>query len=188
MRDIPQEIIDALDDGVVRPVIFVEIAFDLPLRFTSLTESFTLNGAEYVGAGNLGSISDPTENKNLDPQQIEIKLAGIKDEALSIVGRTNYLNRDVTVLWGLMDDQGNLLGGTTMVRFIGKTDEVKFNYGQASFINITARDKLADWSRARIEKNTNAEQQARFPGDKGFEFAGQVADKKIIWPKGEYYE
>jgi hypothetical protein len=34
----------------------------------------------------------------------------------------------------------------------------------------------------------NADQQARYPGDKGFEFVGQIADKKIIWPNGEFFE
>lgn len=188
MRDIPQSIIDALDNQTLRPVVFVEIMFNTPLRVSSLPDQYTLNGDVYTGRGNLGSISDSTENQDLDPQQIEIKLAGISDEALQLVDRTSYLNRDVTVRWGLLDDQGALLGDTTFIRFIGKTDEAKYNIEESAFITIIARDRLADWSRPRIEKNTNAEQQARFPGDKGFEFAAQVADKKIIWPRGEYFE
>tara|TARA_R100000152_G_C6782307_1_gene219757 strand:- start:4094 stop:4660 length:567 start_codon:yes stop_codon:yes gene_type:complete len=188
MRSIPQEIIDALDDGVFRPVFFVEIGFDEPMLFCSLTDDFTIGTKTYIGRGNLGSISSHSENTDLDPQQIEAMISGISDENLGSAGSTNYINRTCTIHVGMLSDQGELLGNDTMLYFRGKTDDLKFIYGDASQIIITIRDRLADWSRQKLERNMNSDHQAKYPGDKFFEFVNQVTDKKIIWPKGEFYE
>lgn len=188
MRDIPQGIIDALESATFRPLFLVEIEFDTPLRFSSSFGSVTVGGTEYFGAANLGNITSAKENLDLDPNQIDITLAGISDASLSAFGQSNYLNRNVRIKIAMLDENGKVINDETMNYFIGKTDEVKFNYGKNSSIVVTARDRLADWSRPRVERNMNADQQARYPGDKGFEFVGQIADKKIIWPKGEYFE
>jgi hypothetical protein len=189
MRDIPQAIIDALDDGVFRPLYLVEIQFDTPLMFSSTYAEITVGGKTYFGGGNLGSVSSFRENSSLEPNQLEITLAGISDAALAAVGDSNYLNRDVVIRMAMLDENGQPLGdGATFNYFVGKTDEVRFSYGKASAITVIARDKLADWSRVKTEKNVNAYHQARYPGDKGFEFVAQVADKKIIWPSGEFFE
>ena len=188
MRNIPAEIITALDQGIFRPLFLVEIDFDEPLLFSSAYTEITIGGKTYFGGGNLGRVRSFKENTDLDPTQMEITLAGISDASLAAVGGSNYLNRDTYVRIAMLDDQGQPLGGTTFNYFVGKTDEVKFAYGKTSAITVIARDKLADWARVKTEKNVNAYQQAQYPGDKGFEFVGQVADKKIIWPKGEFFE
>lgn len=188
MRDIPAEIITALESSKFKPLFLVEIDFDEPLRFSSYYVSTIVSGIEYFGAGNLGNITSSKENTDLDPNQMQITIAGISASALSAVGQSNYLNRDVRIKVGMINDLGAVIGDTTFNYFIGRTDEVKFNFGRSSSIVITARDRLADWSRPRIERNMNADQQALYPGDKGFEFVAQIADKRIIWPSGEFFE
>jgi len=188
MRDVPASIIAALESAVFRPLWLVEIDFDEPLYFSSAYTSVTVGGIQYFGGGNVGKITSAKENSDLDPNQIEITLAGISDASLAAVGRSNYLNRRVVIKVGMLDEDGQLINDETMNYFVGKTDEVKYKYGGNSSITVTARDRLADWSRPRVERNMNADQQARYPGDKGFEFVGQIADKRIIWPKGEYFE
>lgn len=189
MRDIPQSVIDALESGVFRPLFLVSIAFDTPLNFSSSYGSITVDGTEYFGAGNLGNITSAKENSQLEPNQLEITLAGISDTSLTAVGESNYLNRDVVVKVAFLDDSGQIIGGDAVFNYyIGKTDEVKYQYGKTSSITVIARDRLADWSRPRVERNMNADQQALYPGDKGFEFVGQIADKRIVWPTAEFFE
>ena len=79
MRDIPAEIITALETGNFRPLFMVEIEFDTPLYFSSAFGERTVSGISYFGAGNLGNIKSAKENSDLDPNQIEITLAGISD-------------------------------------------------------------------------------------------------------------
>jgi hypothetical protein len=188
MRDIPAGIVTALESSIFRPLFLVEIQFDTVLRFSSAYGAITVAGVEYLGAANLGNITSAKENSDLDPNELKITLAGISDASLSAVGSSNYLNRDIAVRVAMFDEDGGVIDDAVMNYFIGKTDDVKFNYGKQSSIVVTARDRLADWSRPRVERNMNSDQQATYPGDKGFEFVGQIADKKIIWPKGEFFE
>jgi len=188
MRDVPAGIIAKLESRIFKPLFLVEIMFDTALRFSSSHGAITVGGVEYFGGANLGKITSAKENSDLDPNEMKITLAGISDASLEAVGNSNYMNRPVAIRIAMFNDDGSVVDNTYMNYFIGKTDDVKFNYGKQSSIVIAARDRLADWSRPRIERNMNADQQARYPGDKGFEFVGQIADKKIIWPKGEYFE
>jgi len=188
MRDIPAGIVAALESSIFRPLFLVEIQFDTVLRFSSAYGAITVAGVEYIGAANLGNITSAKENSDLDPNELKITLAGISDASLSAVGNSNYLNRPVVIKVAMFDEDGGVIDDTAMNYFVGKTDDVKFNYGKQSSIVVTARDRLADWSRPRVERNMNSDQQATYPNDKGFEFVGQIADKKIIWPKGEFFE
>ena len=188
MRDIPTGIVTALESSIFRPLFLVEIQFDTVLRFSSAYGAITVAGVEYLGAANLGNITSAKENSDLDPNELKITLAGISDASLSAVGSSNYLNRDIAVRVAMFDEDGGVIDDAVMNYFIGKTDDVKFNYGKNSSIVVTARDRLADWARPKVERNINSDQQAAYPGDKGFEFVGQVTDKKIVWPKGEFFE
>lgn len=188
MRTIPSAIVSALTSASFRPLILVEMLFDTPLRFASTYDQITYDGDTYIGGANLGSIGGLQENSNLDPQQMEISLSGLNATTLSTIGSGDYLNKDVTVRVLMLDQDGNILGGTDMLWFEGKTDEVRFSYSDQNRITVTARDKLADWARPRVERNINADHQADYPGDLGFEFVAQVADADIIWPKKEFFE
>ena len=188
MRDIPAGIVTALESSLFRPLFLVEIQFDTVLRFSSAYGAITVDGVEYIGAANLGNITSAKENSDLDPNDLKITLAGISDASLEAVGNSNYINRAVVVKVAMFDEDGGVIDDTAMNYFVGKTDNVNFKYGKNSSIVVTARDRLADWARPRVERNMNSDQQALHTGDKGFEFVGQVSDKKIIWPKGEYFQ
>lgn len=187
MRDIPSEVITALESGVFRMAFLVRLEFDTPIRFSSLYESRTFGDYTYTGGGNLGSISSFKENTDLEPNNYEVSLSGVNQATLSAVGGSDYLNRVAVCEVVMLDESGNSLGDP-MTYFVGFVDEVKFTYAKRASIKVTVRDRLADWNRVKIERNVNADQQARYTGDKGFEFVSQVADKKIIWPAQEFFE
>lgn len=186
MRNIHPDVIAALESRLFREVYFVEILFDDPLRFTSAYSSMLVGGVEYFGAGNLGSVSPIKETSELEPQQFEIQVAGVSESSLAAVVTERYLNRDATCLMALLDDQGQIIGDPIHY-FSGKTDEVTVNVGAVGSITITVRDDLADWARPRVERYTNADQMARYPGDKGLEYISQVADKEVVWPASSYF-
>lgn len=186
MRDIHPDVIAALESRIFRPVYFVEILFDDPLRFTSAHSSMVLYGKEYFGAGNLGRVSPVKEGVDLNPQEFQIVVAGVSEASLAGVLPGNYLNRDVTCYTAFLDEQGQIIG-EPLHTFSGHVDEVQAEIGSVGRITITVRDELADWARPRIERYTNADQQARYPGDKGFEYVSQVAEKEIIWPASSFF-
>jgi hypothetical protein len=75
-----------------------------------------------------------------------------------------------------------------LVYFKGKMDLLSCEHGATGSITVTIRDNLADWARPRIERYTDQDQQARYPGDKGFEYVTAIADKEIIWPASSFYD
>lgn len=187
MRNIPAGILAALQSYKFKPCYFVDIMFDDPLHFASLYTSKVFNGTEYFGLGNLGKVSRVSENSDLEPQQMSIVIAGVTGASLAAALTDPYINRDVRVYIGMLDDQGALIDDTAMTYFVGKVDELKVEQSTNANIEIIARDRLADWNRPRIERYTNADQQAKYPGDKGLEFVSQVADKEIVWPASSYF-
>lgn len=187
MRDVPAAVISALESANFKPIFFVEVLFDTPLRFTSFYASKTVGGLEYFGLGNLGSVSAVSEGTDMDPQELSITIAGVSQTSLAGALTEPYINRPAKVMVGMLDDNDQLLSDPFNY-FVGKVDEIKVNYSKQGSIEIIVRDRLADWGRPRIERYTNADQQAKYPGDKALEFVSQVAEKEIIWPKSSYFD
>ena len=64
----------------------------------------------------------------------------------------------------------------------GSMDEIDLSYGRTSAATIKLKDRLADWDRAQSERWSHEEQQALYPGDRGFEDVASLENKTIIWP------
>ncbi|MDG5498975.1 hypothetical protein [Marinobacter sp. BGYM27] len=191
MRYIHPDVITALESRLFTPIFFVEIMFDEPLRFTSAYSSMTIGGKEYFGAGNLGSVSKVSEGVDLNPQEFKIVVAGVNEASLAAVITQNYLNREASCFVALIDEQGEIIGGPDdgpMHSFSGNVDEIPCEIGKRGKITIVVRDELADWARPKVERYTNADQQARYPGDIALEYMSQVADRETIWPASSYFD
>ena len=46
---------------------------------------------------------------------------------------------------------------------------------------LTVESRFAAWDRPLVRRYNNADQQTRYPGDKGLEFVEQTAEKQIVW-------
>ena len=53
--------------------------------------------------------------------------------------------------------------------------------GGISTVTLTAESRLRDLERVRTRRYTDADQQSRFPGDKGLEYVPSLQDKQLIW-------
>jgi len=65
--------------------------------------------------------------------------------------------------------------------FKGRMDTMNIALGKTATITLTAESRLIDWSRPRIRRYTNADQQERFSADKGFEFVSDTVEIEIVW-------
>ena len=63
----------------------------------------------------------------------------------------------------------------------GRLDASETEEGETITVTITAESRFAAWERPVIRRYTDADQQARFPGDRGLEFVSQAAQKEIVW-------
>lgn len=178
------------------------------LCFSNLVDDIVFEGFVYQGMGNLGDIGQIAETAALDPQWMDIVLSGVTAELLQAALVTNYFNRPVYVHLGCLGDadgyfwndtelswndltlpwgDGGIIIGEPFQVFAGTIDSINCAYGAASYIEISCADELADWEREKIERYTDQDQQARYPGDTGFRFVAQVSTREVVWPARNWF-
>lgn len=187
-RTIAAATLAALSSQHIRWLIFAKVEFDFAtLAFNSSLESKVFDGDTYLGAGSLGNVSQAVESSGLDPAEYEITFSGVNDTVLSAAATEDYLNKHAIVHVAVLDEFDAIIG-EPFVWFEGLTDSVNVNYGEQSTIVVNIRDRLTDWSRRRISRYTDGEQQSMHPGDKGLEFVTEVASRDIVWPAREWFK
>jgi len=95
-------------------------------------------------------------------------------------GRFYGYDPDARLYVGLLDEQHRLIG-TPLLIYRGRMDTLDIEMGSTATLTLTVQSRLSDWERPRLLRYTNEQQQADWPGDKGFEFIAQMAEKTIYW-------
>jgi hypothetical protein len=186
-RTIAAATIAALSSQHIRWLIFAKVEFDFAtLAFNSSLESKVFDGDTYLGAGSLGNVSQAVESSGLDPAEYKITFSGVNDTVLSAAATEDYLNKRAIVHVAVLDEFDAIIG-EPFIWFEGLTDSVDVKYGKQSTIVVNIRDRLTDWSRRRISRYTDGEQQSLHTGDKGLEFVTEVASRDIVWPAREWF-
>lgn len=190
MRDLGDAVTkSALEQDSIRVVAHVEILFDgfAPTRFTTYTDDISFDGKTFVARGAAGSISSISEDDSLSPSRYQITLAGTEDDLVQNAYNAKPMNAPCTV-WLQTLDESFKPQGKPFIYFKGLSDTISINESKNPSITVNVRDRLADWSRPRLTRYTNAEQQLEYPGDKAFEFVNSLADKEIVWPADTYFQ
>jgi len=53
--------------------------------------------------------------------------------------------------------------------------------GQSAEIAISVENRLIEFERTRVRRNTAEDQKIDYPNDKGFEFVTEIQEKDIVW-------
>lgn len=186
-RGLSSSFITALNQPNVRFLFLCRLEFDGgTIAFNSTLREITYNTVTYTGLGTLGNVSPIEENLSMDPSEFEVSLSAVNDSLVSAILAEEFLNRKAVCLIGVMDENDQIIDTTSY--FNGKMDSVRGSIGDRSHITVTVRDEISDWNRPRIERYTDRDQQRKYPGDLGFEYVPQVANKKVIWPASTWFE
>ena len=182
-RDITASVVSAVQEHVVRPIIFVSLEFDSgTVRLVSAWRNVTWNGDEYVGVGDMGSISSIEETSQLRASGISMQLTGIPNDYIDEALAEEYQGRTATVWEGFLDSADQIIPDPILF-FKGGIDQMGGKLGEGtSIVTLTAENELLEWERPRASYYTNAEQQVLHPGDLGLEFVVEVTEKEIHWP------
>jgi len=164
-----------------RPAFFVKLEFDSgDLLIWNGRGDKDFAGDTYTGIGDLGKISPIEEGLQQRAFGISIEISGIPPSNISLALSEELQNRSAQI-WLAFFDDNYVLVTSPVLMFRGRLDTMDVKLGKTATVVITAESRLIDWSRPRVRRYTNADQNDRFPGDKGFEFVSDTTDKEIVW-------
>ena len=136
----------------------------------------------YIPQGGLISIASIEEDANFQIGEVGIALSGVTGVAISMLLNNPYLDRSVKIWRGLFDSEYNVVADPVLI-FDGKISAAAIEddpEAGKSVVNITVSSQWVDFERRNGNKTNDAEQQFRFPGDKGLEFAADTT-RNIEW-------
>lgn len=181
-RGLPTAVANAVSADVVRPVLFVECAFDSgDLNLWAGVGNLTVVSTTYVGAGTLLSVSGIKESTELQANGIVVQLSGITEPLLSKARDEDYQGRELKVLLGTMDSTNTLISNPFVI-FSGFMDTMTItDAGETSTIKVSVENRLIEFERSRQRRYTSEDQKIDYPNDKGLEFVAEISEKEIVW-------
>jgi hypothetical protein len=178
----------ALDDSIIRPVVFVELAFNEPTGTLYLHDDIGQIVANdwdgvsrtFEGVGDFGGISKIDEGRDVSPYSVELALSGIDTTIASQVLTDDSVLRTVRILVGLLDADRALIDDPHPM-WAGYVDDMQVAIGAESAIRVTCESQLAAFEKINGRLQNDADHQAEFPNDQFYEYLPQMLDAKFRW-------
>ena len=180
MRDLHADTLAALSQPNVRWIVMVRMHLDSGvITWHTGYNDFTFDGYEYLAVGHLGTLSKLDESSEAKPNKIKVGMSGINDSMVALLLGEEFLGRWAYVHLAVCDEAWQVIGDP-ILWFYGKMDPPGGKQGATAEFEVTINSRLADWDRQLVEIYSDVDQQARFPGDLGLEFAEQVAANGLV--------
>jgi len=136
---------------------------------------------DYVGAGDLLSISEIAESADLTANGASVTLTGLKTSLIQTARDEDYQGRKMTIALGAMNETADVIA-TPAIMFTGFMDVMTINDGgEYSTINVTCENKLIAFERSNRRRNTDGDQRIDYPADEGFSFVTAIQEKDFYW-------
>ncbi len=138
-------------------------------------------GHDWLGTGNLGSISAVGESTELQPAKVQISLSGLPAEIVGLSLREHYQGRRAQIWLALLDGTVMPSGFAPFLIFSGRIDSMQGVVGEEGAIACTLESRLADWTRPRTRRYTPEDQRQAYPADRGFDFVSEMSERELLW-------
>jgi hypothetical protein len=172
-----------------KPIHLVSVHFDDDVTagdqivyMTDTVKDVTWGGNDYSAVGGLLTIAKISEEVDVVVSKIRMTLDGVGSAWISNVLNKKYIDRQVKVYIGFLDDSNAVIADPVLI-FDGRIDRPAItedpDRGTAT-VQLTATNAWVDFTRVTGRHTNHEEQQLYFSGDKGFEFASEVA-KDLPW-------
>ena len=180
-RTITAAVDTELQAGHVRQIVFAEFDFsDGFLRLCTADHDVAWNGLTWLGAARVGTIEPIEEGAALEARAIRMTLSGVSASLIATALGTNYQGRNLKFWFGVFDSSWQILASPAGP-FQYRLDTTRLRHGKTGTIEITARDRLADWDRPRIRRFNHADQQLSYTADMGLQYAEKMVEKVLLW-------
>jgi hypothetical protein len=207
-RDVPTGLVNLLENEVVYPFFAIKLNFDeAPIYLWTGVGTLNLDGVDYLGMGNILSMTDVDEGTDMSVRSATLVLQGVSAELIALALTTPYQGRFCTIYFGAINGfgpAGSLLTEETSVKsfllqengfkidlegdvfytnvFEGYMDTMDIDENiTAPTISLTIVNKLVDLERARVARFTSAYQKSKYPQDKGLDYVESIQEQELIW-------
>jgi hypothetical protein len=182
-RGFPDDVATALAQQNVAIVTFAKLEFPSGTVYLhNSLGSYTWGGHDWLGVGDLGSISQVEEGLDVSPYAITLTLSGL-DATISGAALTeDYYLHGVTVYLGVLDTDDVLIDTPTQI-WGGFMDQMNMTVGAdgGDAIQLVAESELSRFDKSLNLMYTNTAQQERSTGDLFFNFLHRIEGAKINW-------
>lgn len=193
-RNLTESQIEQLTSDIVRPIYAVLI--DLPDATSDsiithafwtgdFDDTFTADGTSYnfIGAGNLLSISEGSETSDLSANGLSISLMATTD-IITVLRDKEYQGMQVRAFVGTILYNYHVVNLSPLVFkfFDGFADQLLFSMSENScIVTLKAENKLVRLSKSSGRYYTQEDQIAEYPEDKAFEYMNNLQDREVLW-------
>ena len=144
------------------------------------------DGHDWLGFGEMCSVSGLEQSRGLGAPQTTFKLSGVDDNliAIAVNSASEVTGNPCTVYLQFLSAAGVPLDDPIAI-WAGTMDTLTFQAGvKDQAITLTAETLFVDRVRAPWGLYTDTDQRARWPGDRGFEFVASLLFKTVNWLLG----
>ena len=183
-ENVPSAMITALAAANVKMFAMLELAFDSgTLYLCDLPFNVDWNGNTYLSAQGIGKIEAVTET-DAEARGLVFTLSAV-NQAIIASALTEDVQGRAAILRLAVVDGSTLRVDPNVWSGVMDVMTIEVENLQEPVVRVTAEHQLIAWKQASGALFSDAEQQARNPGDKFFEYAADVANQTIIWPTAE---
>jgi len=182
-RGFPANVATALAQQHVAIVTFAKLEFPSGTIYVhNSLGTYTWDSQDWLGVGDLGSISQVEEGIDVSPYAITLTLSGLDSTISGAALTEDYFMRPVTVYMGVLDADDALIADPTQI-WAGFMDQMNVSLGAdgGDAIQLIAESELSRFDVSRNLMYTNAAQQERYSGDLFFSHIHKVQGAKFNW-------
>ena len=141
----------------------------------------TLGGEDFTGTGELIGIEGIEETTEVRAAGMSVTVSGIESSVLNLVHSEPYQGRPLTV-WARLSDLARQAPLDDILLFRGRMDVMSVSAGASRFsVKIEVENRLVSLDRSAVATYTPADQEKRYPGDKGLEFVPRNKEYPLVW-------
>ena len=170
---------------------FVSVLTFVKLEFAASTVyvhngigTYTWGDVDWLGVGNLGSVSKLEEGSDVSPYSITLTLSALDATLAGTALLEDYFMRPVSIYIGVLSADDELLD-TPLEMWAGFMDVMSISAGEeggdGDQVFVTCESELAAFDRTAGLRYTNQSQQQQYPLDTFFEFMSRISGLKVKW-------
>lgn len=191
MSIFPETIKQHLAGRTVRGSFLVLFDFKSePMRVWTGSGKLPAGGAEWLGLGQIGSISGLEQAVNGEAPETSFVLSGVNKEIVSVARgefeaeAKDRLAKVLIQFHNDLNDGPRELFDQPYPIWAGRMQTARFELQGPTkrVVTVAAESRFSLRSRPRFSQYTDTDQKLRYPGDRGFEFVPGLLNKIVTWP------